>query len=157
MRRTPTRSGEGAITVGLRLLPTSRAQEKGTARESVSQLLTSSITKSGGIVHATIDGRILDCNDAILRMWDTVRSRNYSALRAPQIHYDPSERDRMLRSLRRGRLSEYEVCFRRKDGSRCWALLNVRLLDAPIGEVGGSIIATVIDITARKAQEENCA
>ena len=154
----PTRSGEGAITGAVFAFSNiTERKKKELARESVSQLRDFIYYENlAGIVHATIDGRILDCNDAILRMWGYSSKQELFALRAPQIHYDPSERDRMLRKLaEKGRLSEYEVCFRRKDGSRCWALLNVRLLDAPIGEVGGSIIATVIDITARKAQEEN--
>jgi two-component system cell cycle sensor histidine kinase/response regulator CckA len=108
-----------------------------------------------GIIHCSVDGRFLDCNDAILRMWGYSSREELFAVRAQQIHYDPADRDRMLRLLATTRrLNEYEACFRRLDGTRCWALLNVRLLDAPRGEVGGSIVATVIDITERKIWEE---
>ncbi len=108
-----------------------------------------------GIIHCTVDGRILDCNDAILRMWGYSSREELFAVRAPQLHYDPVDRDLMVRRLTAaGQLNEYEVCFRRRDGTRCWALLNVRLLDAPPDQVGGSIVATVIDITERKIWEE---
>jgi two-component system cell cycle sensor histidine kinase/response regulator CckA len=108
-----------------------------------------------GIIHCTVDGRILDCNDAILRMWGYNSREELFAVRAQQLHYDPADRDRMLRLLTAARrLNEYEVCFRRRDGTRCWALLNGRLLDAPLDQVGGTIVATVIDITERKIWEE---
>ncbi len=108
-----------------------------------------------GIIHATVDGRIIDCNEAILRMWGYTSREELFAVRAPQLYYDAADRDRMLRRLSlEHRLNEFEICFRRRDGSRCWALLNVRMLDAPRGQVGGSIVSTVIDITERKVQEE---
>ncbi len=108
-----------------------------------------------GIIHATVDGRIIDCNDAILRALGYASREELFAVRAQQLYFDAADRDRMLRLLSvAGRLSEFEICFRRKDGSRCWALLNVRLLDPPRDQVGGSIISTVIDITERKKQEE---
>ena len=108
-----------------------------------------------GIIRATVDGRILECNDAILRMLGYASKQELLALRAPQLYYYPNERDRMLRLLAvTRRLNEFEVCYRRKDGTRCWALLNVHLMDPPPGEVGGSIVATVIDITERKLSEE---
>jgi len=108
-----------------------------------------------GIIHVSVDGRILDCNDAILRMLGYDSREQMFAVRAAQLHYEPADRDRLLRELTRsGQVSEYEVCYRRRDGSRCWALINARLLDAPRGQVGGSIVATVIDITERKIWEE---
>jgi PAS domain S-box-containing protein len=108
-----------------------------------------------GIIHATVDGRIIDCNEAILRMWGYTSREELFAVRVPQIYYDAADRDRMLRLLSATRrLNEFEICFRRRDGSRCWGLLNVRLLDPPRDQVGGSIISTVIDITERKIQEE---
>ncbi len=108
-----------------------------------------------GIVQSTVDGRILDCNDATLKMLGFGTREELFALRAPQIYYDPADRDRMLRLLAAsGQLNKHEVCFRKSDGSRCWALINVRLLDAPRGQVGGSVVATVIDITDRKIWEE---
>jgi PAS domain S-box-containing protein len=108
-----------------------------------------------GIIQSTVDGRILDCNDAILNMLGFRTREELFALRSPQIYHDPADRDRMLRLLTEsGQLNRFEVSFRRRDGSRCWALLNVRMLDAPRGQVGGSIVATVIDITDRKVWEE---
>jgi PAS domain S-box-containing protein len=108
-----------------------------------------------GIIRVTVDGRILDCNGAIIRMLGFKSKRELLVLRAPQIYYDPADRDRILRLLAGSRrISEVEVCLRRQDGARCWVLLNARLLDPPPGEVGGSIVSNLIDITERKKQEE---
>jgi two-component system cell cycle sensor histidine kinase/response regulator CckA len=108
-----------------------------------------------GIMHTTVDGRILDCNDALVRMLGYSSTREMRGLRAPQLYCEPSERDALLRRLRVSReVREAEVCFRRRDHSRCWALVNVRLLDAQPGQVGGTLVSTVIDITERKLWEE---
>jgi two-component system, cell cycle sensor histidine kinase and response regulator CckA len=108
-----------------------------------------------GIVRTTVDGRIVDCNDALIRMWGYASKQELLAVRAPRLYFDPGERDRLLRLVAvTGRLNEHEVCFRRKDGSRCWGLVNLRLMDAPGDEVGGTIVAAVVDITGRKLSEE---
>jgi two-component system, cell cycle sensor histidine kinase and response regulator CckA len=108
-----------------------------------------------GILHSTIDGRIIDCNEAIVRMFGYSSKKELLDLRAPQLYYDPPERDRLIGLIGHPReLREREVCFRRRDNSRCWGLVNVRLLDPPPGQVGGSLVSTVIDITERKLSEE---
>ena len=108
-----------------------------------------------GIVHTTVDGRILDCNDALVRMLGYSSLEELRGIRAPQLYYDASERDGLLRRVTVSReVREAEVCFRRCDNSRCWALLNIRLLDAQPGQVGGTLVSTVIDITERKLWEE---
>jgi two-component system cell cycle sensor histidine kinase/response regulator CckA len=108
-----------------------------------------------GVIHTTVDGRIVDTNDAMVRMLGYPSKEALQAVRAPQYYYDPADRDRLLRLIAaKHSLNDYEICFRRKDNSRCWVLVNVRLLEPAAGEVGGSIIATVMDITERKLWEE---
>jgi two-component system cell cycle sensor histidine kinase/response regulator CckA len=108
-----------------------------------------------GITHTTVDGRILDCNHALVRMLGYSSVEELRGIRAPQLFYNPSERDGLLRRVSASReVREAEVCLRRRDNSRCWALLNIRLLDAQPGHVGGTLVSTVIDITERKLWEE---
>jgi two-component system cell cycle sensor histidine kinase/response regulator CckA len=108
-----------------------------------------------GIVHTTVDGIILDCNAALARMLGYSSVEEVLSLHAPQLYFDPSDRESLLRRVIVSReVREAEVCFRRRDNSRCWALLNVRLLDAPRGQVGGTLVSTVIDITQRKLWED---
>ena len=52
-----------------------------------------------GILHTTIDGRILDCNEAILRIFGYSSKEELQAVRAPQLYADPEDRDRLLRLL----------------------------------------------------------
>jgi two-component system cell cycle sensor histidine kinase/response regulator CckA len=108
-----------------------------------------------GILHTTIDGRVVDCNDAFVRMLGYDSKEELQGVRAPRFYFDTSERDRLLREIKGpGQLSDYEVCFRRRDNTRCWGLSNVRLLEPQSGEVGGSLISTIVDITERKQWED---
>jgi two-component system, cell cycle sensor histidine kinase and response regulator CckA len=126
------------------------------ARESTDQLRDFIYQGNvAGIVHTTVDGRILDCNDALVHMLGYSSIEELRGIRAPQIYHDPSERDGLLRRVMISReVREAEICFRRRDNSRCWTLLNVRLLDAQPGQVGGTLVSTVIDITERRIWEE---
>jgi two-component system, cell cycle sensor histidine kinase and response regulator CckA len=108
-----------------------------------------------GIVHSAVDGRILDCNDAIVRMFGYSSREELQAVRVPQLYFDPTERERLLHLVRISPdVREFEISFRRRDNSRGWALINTRLLDPGPGQVGGSLISTVVDITDRKLWEE---
>jgi len=76
-------------------------------------------------------------------------------IHALQLYFDPSDRDELLRRVSASReVREAEICFRRRDNSRCWALLNVRLLDPPPGQTGGTMVSTIVDITQRKLWED---
>jgi two-component system, cell cycle sensor histidine kinase and response regulator CckA len=108
-----------------------------------------------GILHSTIDGRIQDCNDAFVRMLGYSSRTELRALRAPQLYWDQADRDRIiLRVTAELELREAEVCLRRKDNTRCWVLLNVRLIEPHPGQMGATLLSTVIDITGRKLSEE---
>jgi PAS domain S-box-containing protein len=109
-----------------------------------------------GIIRSTVDGRILDCNDAAVRMFRFASKEQMLGMRAQQLYFDAAERDRVLRLLQQPRqLNELEVCYRRGDGSGLWTMINVRLLDPQPGEVGGSLVAILLDITERKRHEDN--
>jgi two-component system cell cycle sensor histidine kinase/response regulator CckA len=108
-----------------------------------------------GVIHSTVDGRILDCNQAMVRILKYSSVEELRAVRAGQVYYDPADRDRLLQRVAVIReVRESEVCLRCHDNSRCWVLINIRLLDAQPGQVGGTLVSTVIDITERKLWEE---
>ncbi len=108
-----------------------------------------------GIIHSTVDGRILDCNDAMVRILRYATPNELRGVRSPQLYYNPADRDELLHRVTIAReVREAEVCFRRSDNSRCWAIVNIRLLNPQPGEVGGTLVSTVIDITERKLWEE---
>jgi len=108
-----------------------------------------------GIIHTTVDGRILECNDAMVRIFGYASKEELLAMRAQQLYFDPAERERLLRALGTSpEVREFEISFRRRDNTRCWTLTSIRLLDPQPGHIGGSFVSTVIDITARKLSEE---
>ncbi len=108
-----------------------------------------------GIIHTAIDGRILDCNDAMVRMLGYSSKEELQAVRMQQIYFDPAERDRLLKLVSASPdVREFEMSFRRRDNSRGWALINSRLLSSGAGQIGDSIVSTVVDITDRKQSEE---
>ena len=108
-----------------------------------------------GILHTTIDGRILDCNDAIVRMFGYSSREELQGMRAPQLYVDPAQRERLVHLVSVSpAVREFEIAFRRRDNSRGWALISTRLLDPRPGQVGGSLVSLVVDITDRKLWED---
>ena len=108
-----------------------------------------------GVARSTVDGRILDCNEALVRMLGYSSADELRATPAPQLYCDPSARDELIRSaVLTNSVQEAEICLRRHDGSRCWALVNVRRLDPDQEHGEATLIATAIDISDRKQWEE---
>ncbi len=108
-----------------------------------------------GTLHTSTDGRILDCNDAIVRMFGYSSREEMQGIRAPQLYVDPAERERLVHLVGVSPdVREFEIAFRRRDNSRGWALISTRLLDPRPGQVGGTLVSTLVDITDRKLWEE---
>jgi len=103
-----------------------------------------------GVFRTTLDGRILDCNDALARIFG-YRDRNELLERsARDVYFDPQDRENVLNELReRGSLTNVETRMRRADGSELWVLENVTMIESR-GEMEG----TIIDITERKTAQE---
>ncbi|HEV3143354.1 MAG TPA: PAS domain S-box protein [Gemmataceae bacterium] len=105
-----------------------------------------------GVIQSTLDGTILDINDAFAHILGFRSRAEALGRRTTEFFLNPSERESLLAQLRTtGSVTNYEVCFRRLDGRPTWALANVVLLDDPThGKVVQSVI---IDLTERKAAE----
>jgi PAS domain S-box-containing protein len=107
-----------------------------------------------GVYHTTLDGRILDCNDAFAHMFGYPSREEVIGLRAWDLYPDPEERRTEIQRLQEQRnLMNYEVRLRRKDGSLIWVLENETLIESTEGwpEV---IEGTLMEITERKELEE---
>jgi diguanylate cyclase (GGDEF)-like protein/PAS domain S-box-containing protein len=101
-----------------------------------------------GVYRTTIDGRILDCNEALARILGFSSRDELMEQSAPDLYQDPAHRDEYIAVLRRDRMmTSNEISLRRKDGRPCWLIESVHLLDGDILE------GTVIDITDRKLAE----
>lgn len=102
-----------------------------------------------GVYRTTVDGRILECNDACARIFGFESREEFLKNDANDAYFDDDERERVVQLLRDQRqLSNIEVKLRRRDGSTVWVLENVALLEGDILE------GTIVDITDRKHAQE---
>ncbi|MGA7991355.1 MAG: PAS domain S-box protein [Thermoanaerobaculia bacterium] len=104
-----------------------------------------------GIYRATVDGRILECNEAFARIFGYASRREMLDDSAVSLYERPEERTMFLENLRRkGALLEHEHRYRRRDGKPVWTLeyVKYRAGDPPVIE------GTIVDITKRREAEE---
>src|SRR5579871_1771710 len=101
----------GALIVFHEIEP--RRESAGTMREFVYQ------GNLQGVAHSTIDGRILDCNEALVRMLGFSSADDLRATPAADLYFDASQREALIRSvIATNTVQEAEICLRRRDDSR---------------------------------------
>jgi PAS domain S-box-containing protein len=105
-----------------------------------------------GVYRITLDGRILDCNDACSRILGYA-SRKQLCQAGQIIPLCSDGSDGFLAALKEQKaLNNFERCLQRKDSSPIWVLENATLVDAQ-KTVAAEIEGTLIDITERKRTE----
>jgi PAS domain S-box-containing protein len=106
-----------------------------------------------GILRTKIDGRILDCNEAMVRI---LRYGSREALQAKSVvdlYVDPSERGPVVEAIRTGeRLSNIRFHWRRADGTTATVLGNVAVMRDPVH--GVVLDGILVDISDRERFEE---
>jgi len=106
-----------------------------------------------GVYRARIDGRILDCNDAALRILGLSSVEEFNERSIFDFCMTPSDADELVQRVRAdGAVSGVEMCLRRDDGLPIWVLQNVSLGTSAEGKE--ILEATLIDLTERKHAEE---
>jgi PAS domain S-box-containing protein len=153
----PVRSSDGEIRGAVLIMRDVTEQKKRDLAAEAANQLRDFIYHGNmaGIIHTTVDGRIIDCNEAMVRLLGYSSREELKTVRSPQLYFYAGEREPLIRRLREaGQLEEYEICLKARDGSRRWVISNIRLLDPEAGRVGGTIVCVVIDITERKLWEE---
>jgi PAS domain S-box-containing protein len=83
-----------------------------------------------GMFQSRLSGELIRVNPAYARFLGYASTEEMLKLRAgaADLYYDPGERRRMIKAIkRRGFLANYEVKLRRKDGRPVWGLANYRL------------------------------
>lgn len=113
-----------------------------------------------GISRSTLDGRMLECNDALAEIFGCQSREEVLQTYATDFYFDQAEREKLVDDLKRyGRLKNYERLMKRKDGSPVWTLANFSLHkrgpDGPQAEMVWDSI--VLDITERKLIEQQLA
>jgi len=100
-----------------------------------------------GVYRATLQGRVLECNDALARILGYDSREELMQHNAVDLYGAPGDRDHFIRRLREQRsLFAEEVTLRRKDGRMVYCVESVHLLDDEVFE------GTVIDISSRKGE-----
>jgi diguanylate cyclase (GGDEF)-like protein/PAS domain S-box-containing protein len=108
-----------------------------------------------GMFQSRLSGELIRVNPAYARFLGYASTEEMLKLRtgAAGLYYDPAERRRMIKSIkRRGFLANYEVKLRRKDGKPVWGLANYRLNRDEGGEP--IIEGIMVDNTRQKRLQE---
>ncbi len=134
---------------------TERLRAEKALRESEARYRVLFERNLAGIVQATLDGEILNCNESFARIFGYSSSQEALGHSLEESWFDPAEREAFIARLQReGALQDVELRVRRRDGRRFWILENLSLVKPTNG--GMAIIeATVFDITERKRAEES--
>lgn len=107
-----------------------------------------------GVYRSTVDGRLLDCNDAFVRILGFENREEALACPTTSHYADPLDRSRLIENLReKGLVQSQELRLRRKDGRETWAFLNIGFVPGPNGEAS-VLEGTLLDISERKRAEE---
>jgi PAS domain S-box-containing protein len=102
-----------------------------------------------GIFRTTLDGRALDCNEALVRILGYRSRDEVLALRIDDLAMDRDETTKVAFPQRAGeRLGNAEFQWRRADGTPISVLINVAAIETP-GE-GTVLEGIVVDITDRE-------
>jgi PAS domain S-box-containing protein len=107
-----------------------------------------------GVIRTTLDGKILDCNDACARIFGYASREELIASPVTNRCFHLEDQDAFMTRLKEEKsLTNYEHWLRRKDGSPVWLLGCARLVE---GEDGAPAVneETLIDITERRKAEE---
>jgi PAS domain S-box-containing protein len=138
------------MVLGLAIL-TSLVDRLVSSEERYRQLFERSLA---GVYRSTLDGRILDVNEACSRMFGYASREEHLAHKAAEVYFDPAVLEALIVRLRQEKtLTNLEHCLRRKDGTPVWVLENATLLEGKDGapEV---IEGALIDVTERKRAEQ---
>ncbi len=108
-----------------------------------------------GMFQCTLSGKLLRANPSYARIlgYDSLQELLAMKHDVSALYFDPEDRQQMLVALQgEGRLENYEVKLKRKDGLAVWLLFNVRLTEDDDGET--VIEGIIVDNTAKKLAEE---
>ena len=106
-----------------------------------------------GFYRTTLDGQVLDCNPAFVRIMGYASREELLSCHALEFYFSPSERQDFLEQCRNlGSLTNFASRLRRKDGSSVWVLENV---EPVLGQDGAPamIEGTLVDISQQKFAE----
>ncbi len=106
-----------------------------------------------GVIRTTLDGRILECNDACARFFGFASREELMATSMNDRYLSHADRDAFVEKLQREKnLANFESRLRKKDGSPVWLLTSTALVEDKEGSAS-VVEGTLLDITDRKQAE----
>jgi diguanylate cyclase (GGDEF)-like protein/PAS domain S-box-containing protein len=148
------RDGDVIGTVVTFVNITERKQVEQTIRESEKRYRLLFERNLAGVFRTTMEGRILECNQAAAHMFGYDSPKEILATPITDIYQMISDRESFLRRLKSEKsLTNHETNYRRKNGESAWAMINATLVDDDSG-TASFIEGTFVDITERKVAEE---
>jgi PAS domain S-box-containing protein len=153
--KMPLRDADGNImgTFGVSRDITIRKRAEEELRESEERYRLLFERNMAGVFRTTLDGRILDCNCAMANILGYASPLEAPGHNVLELYYSAEDRANLVEKLKaEGRVTNYEMTLRRKEGSPAWLMGNINLV--PHGANSPPIIeGTFIDITKRKVAE----
>jgi len=154
--KMPLRDANGNIigTFGISRDVTERKRYEESLRASEQRYRLLFERNLAGVYRVTVDGHLLDCNDACARIFGYASTSEMLERRAGDLYFDATARNEFLGRLKEhGTLTNFEQCLQRKDGSPLWVLENATLVMNVEGEIA-HIEGSLIDISDRRQAEE---
>ena len=126
-----------------------RAEEEIVAESQRFQTILESV-RVPMIISRLSDGIVIYANQAVARV-SQVDLDKLIGFKTGNFYANPDDRKTVLESLQQyGRISDFEVQFRRTDGSLYWALLSSHIINY---EGEKCVLSSYVDITERKQAE----
>ena len=134
---------------------TERARAELALRESEERYRLLFENNLAGVFRTDVDGNILDCNLAMADMLGASSPREVLTHNVLDFYFSDEDRTKFRADLElAGRVTDYELRLRRKDGSALWVIANV---NARVQAGGGAPIieGTLVNISDRKRAERS--
>jgi PAS domain S-box-containing protein len=107
-----------------------------------------------GVYHTTLEGDILDCNDAFINMLGYDSLEELRAHKAVDFYSTETARNNFVSCLRtEGFVKNSEISLSQKNGTALFGLENATLI-TEVEDTPSTILGTIVDITERKRAEE---
>ncbi|MFX1481172.1 MAG: PAS domain S-box protein, partial [Promethearchaeota archaeon] len=103
-----------------------------------------------GISITTSEGKIIECNSEVIEMFGYNTKEELKKTPVIDYYYNPKDRDNFLKQHEKGIVKDFEVQFKRADGSIFWCLLTS--VEHKFGDQE-TFINSFQDITERKKTE----
>ena len=107
-----------------------------------------------GVYHTTLEGDILDCNDAFINMLGYDSLEELKSHKAVDFYSTETARNNFVSCLRtEGFVKNSEISLSQKNGTTLFGLENAALIKG-VEDTPSTILGTIVDITERKRAEE---